>query len=126
MNANVGQLLRYGGTSALCALTNVAILVIADAGGLHYVAGTALSFAACVLLGYALHCTVTFAEAMSLTGLGRYTAAMLLNFPLSILALYLLHDLARLDMALAAPIATLSLIAYNFLSSRWAIRRKAA
>lgn len=118
--------LRFGATSVLCALLNIAILVAGDAAGWHYAFATGTSFAACVLVGYALHCRFTFAEAPSLTGLVRYTLAMALNLPLLLLSVWLLHHRLGLAMPWAAPLSTLIGFCYNFIASRWAIHQRPA
>ena len=61
----------------------------------------------------------------STIGFARYTAAMSLNYPLSIIAVWFFNQFLALPMVLAAPAATLVLTAYNFASSRWAITRRA-
>jgi putative flippase GtrA len=115
----------YGVIAAICAGLNLAALIAGDAIGLHYAVSTTVSFVACVIVGYSLHCRFTFATVPSLAGLARYTAAMALNYPLAIGAIWLFHDLLACPMILAAPASTLVLTVYNFLSSRWAMTRRA-
>jgi len=113
----------YGLIAGLCALINVAILVGGDRIGLHFAVSTTLSFVACVLLGYVLHCYFTFGEAVSRSGLAYYTLAMALNYPISLFGLWLLHEFMGAPMTVAAPALTFTLAAYNFVSSRWAVVR---
>jgi len=117
---------RFSVASASCALLNIAILIAGDAAQWHYAVSAAASFGVCVLVGYWLHCRFTFGEAPSLPGLGRYTAAMALNFPLLLLSVWALHDRLGLAMVWVAPLSTLIGFCYNFIASRWAIHRRLA
>jgi putative flippase GtrA len=117
---------RFGATSVLCALLNMAILIGGDAAHWHYAASTTASFVACVLTGYWLHCRFTFVQPLSLAGLARYTAAMAFNFPLLFGSVWLFHDRAGLSMFWVAPLSTVIGFCYNFLASRWAIHRRLA
>lgn len=117
------QLPMYGLIAGLCALINIAILIAGDRMGMHFAVSTALSFAACVVVGYALHCRFTFNAPASRSGLARYTLAMALNYPIALLGVWLVHEFLRTPMIVAAPVVTFALTAYNFVSSRWAIVR---
>jgi putative flippase GtrA len=112
--------------AALCAGLNIAILIAGEAAGLHYVFSTALSFAACICVGYAMHCRWTFEAEPTLAGLLRYTMAMSLNFPMSLAAVWLFYSALGLPMMLAAPSSTVMLTGINFALTRWAILPKGA
>jgi putative flippase GtrA len=58
---------------------------------------------------------------MTLAGLARYTAAMLLNLPLSIGGIWVLHGALRLPMWLASPLVTAFLFAWNYVATHWAV-----
>lgn len=115
----------YAIVAVICALTNVAVLVAGDWIGLHVVVSATASFAVCVIVGFLLHSRFTYREPVRLYRLWRYVAAMFLNYPLSILAVWLFNGVLALPMIVAAPCATAALTAYNFLSSRWAIASRA-
>ncbi len=117
---------RFGLVSLLCALLNIAILTIGERWGAHYVLLVFLSFALCVVIGYAAHARLSFARAMSPAGFVRYVLAMAMNIPVSLAALWLLRDVAAMPMLVAATLATLATIVYNYLSSRWAITQAGA
>ena len=51
----------------------------------------------------------------------RYLGAMAFNLPLSIMLLFLFHDLAHLPMIIASPLATIALFVANYFLSAWAI-----
>lgn len=119
---------RYVVVGALCAGLYNLIMIAADWLGAGHiskavliVASTTFAFVVNVLVGYVLHCRFTFSEPMSLRGLARYTAAMLLNLPLSIGGIWLLNGLARLPMWVASPLLTGFLFAWNYVATHWAV-----
>jgi putative flippase GtrA len=120
------NLFSYGMIAALCAGLHLAILVLGDAMGLHFALLVTLSFIACVIVGYFLHCRFTFEIAPTLPELGRYTVAMTANYPLTLACVWLAHDRFGMPMVIAAPLSTVLLTAYNFLSSRWAVAHSLA
>ena len=95
---------RYVLVGALCAGLYNLIMIAGDRLGVNFIASSTFAFVVNVLLGYTLHCRFTFSERMSLRGLARYTAAMLLTLPLSIGGVALLHGALRLPMWLASPL----------------------
>ena len=120
----IGRIGPYGLIAALCVVVNFVILVGGDRLGIHYVISTAVSFVVCVLIGYSLHSRFTYAAPRELSGLARYTGAMALNYPLSIVAVWFFTTVLSQPMVIAAPASTLVLTLYNFLSSHWAIAGK--
>lgn len=119
-----GRIGPYGLIAGLCAALNFVILVAGDRAGMRFVTSISISFVTCVLVGYLLHSRYTYTAAVDLAGLVRYTGAMALNYPLSILAVWVFSELLSLPMIVAAPASTLALTLYNFVSSRWAILGK--
>lgn len=115
------QLGPYVLIAALCAGLNICIMIAGDAAGLHYVISTALSFGVCVLTGYLLHCRWTFRTVPRKEAFARYTIAMSVNYPLSLVSVWALYDNAGLPMMVAAPLSTAIAVALNFALSRWAI-----
>ena len=85
---------RYVLVGALCAGLYNLIMIAGDALGVNFVASSVFAFVLNVAVGYTLHCRFTFSEPMTVRGLARYTAAMLLNLPLSIGGVWLLHGVA--------------------------------
>lgn len=115
------QIGPYGFVAGLCVIVNFLILVCGDKLGIHFIVSTTISFIVCIAIGYSLHSRFTFAVPASLRGLARYTLAMALNYPLSIVAVWFFYEFLAQPMIVAAPASTLVLTIYNFLSSRWAI-----
>lgn len=117
----LGQTAHYAAIAALCAALHFAVMMAGDALGVHYAVLVTLSFAACVVVGYLLHCRFSFGVAPQLPEFARYVAAMILNYPLTLLIIWLLHEAMGLSMLIAAPASTVLLTAYNFVSTRWAV-----
>lgn len=115
---------RYLTVGALCALVHNLIMIGGDLAGLHYVLATFLSFAVVTPLGYFLHCRFTFRKAHSLEGFLRFMAGIAVGYPLSLVLMILFCSGLRLPVAIAAPLATAILFAFNYLSAHWAIMRR--
>jgi len=114
--------LAYGLVSGLCLLLNNAVLILGDRVGLPVAVTVPLSFLLCGLAGYLLHSRISFRQPLNLRSLLRYGFAMSGNIPLAFAGLWLWHDLARLPMALAAPLATICILSINYLLVQWAVR----
>lgn len=114
------KLTRFTLVGALCALlANIAIILLVRAG-LGTVAAAVLAFVPVLVIGYALHAAFTFRRQPSPVSLGRYTLAMAANFPITVAALYVLRDLLKIPVTIAAPVTTLAIFLWNYLSSGWA------
>ena len=114
---------RFFTVGLVCALTHNAIMIGGDWAGLHYVASSFVSFGVVVALGYWLHSAWTFPGAQrSRMSFARYAVTMALNLPLSIAGMFVFVDLAGLAVAIAAPVVTVLLAAFNFIGGRWALR----
>ena len=116
--------LRYGLVGLLCAVTHNLIVIGGHDFGIHYVVSTLMSYVVVVLLGYFLHTFFTFSQPLSLVAFGRYSGAMVMNYPLSVMTMFLLVDIAKLGYPLASPISTVMLMGWNYFASRWAIAAK--
>jgi putative flippase GtrA len=115
--------LRFALVGLACALAHNAIVLGLDRWHVHYAVSSALSFAIVVVLGYALHVRFTFEHDARGASFWRYAAGMAANYPLTLGLLFLMCDFASWPVAVAAPLATIALIAWNFCASRWAIAR---
>jgi putative flippase GtrA len=116
---------RFFTVGLACAATHNAIMIGGDWAGLHYVASSLISFAVVVMLGFWLHSAWTFPGAQrSRMSFARYAGTMALNLPLSIGLMAVFVDLAHLPVALAAPLVTVLLAAFNFVAGRWALARR--
>ena len=116
------RLSRYTAVAIFCAALHNAILITMDAIDVHYVWCQAASAAVLLPTGYFLQGSVTFSTERSLRGFLRYSTALFTNFPVAIVSLWLLRDLFVLPMTIAAPVSTIILFAWNYLTSFWAFR----
>jgi putative flippase GtrA len=106
-----------------CALLHNAVMIGGDWFGWHYVVSSIVSFAIVVVVGYLLHSGWTYAGAeRGGTSFARYALVASGNLPLSIAAMFLLVDVLGLAVPLAAPLATVLLVLFNFAGNRWALR----
>jgi putative flippase GtrA len=112
---------RFVFVGAACATLNN-ILVIGLAGfGIHYFFSTALAFVPVLCVGYAVHTNFTFRSFASWPSFIRYTLAMLMNYPIWIIGLYVLCDLFGVSISRAAPTTTALVFSWNLVSTRWAL-----
>ena len=113
--------LAYPFVAGFCALLHNAIIIGLDQVGVHYAIASTISFFVVAASGYLLHCAITFRTRATLRSFLRYLGAMAFNLPLSIVALFLFHDVAGLPIVLASPLATVALFVVNYFLSAWAI-----
>ena len=113
--------LAYGAVSAICLALHNVVMIGGDRVGWPYFASILVSFTLSATTGYILHSIATFGEPLSMRRFLRYAFAMTTNIPLAFVAIWVWHDFAGLAMVWASPIATICMVAVNFLLSRWAI-----
>ena len=121
MRQHFARIPRYTLISFVCALLHNAVLIAADAAGLGIVACQAASAAVLLPVGFCLQSRYTFACERSWRGFACYSAALISNFPLALLVLWLSRDLAALPMWIAAPVSSIVLYCWNFATSIWAL-----
>ncbi len=113
--------LAYGAVSAICMILHNIIVIGGDQLNWPYSRSILISFGLVTTVGYALQSLLTFNQALNKRTYFRYVIAMSANIPLAFVALWVWHDVVRLAMIWASPIATFSMVAINLLLSRWAI-----
>lgn len=112
---------RYVIVGSTCAALHNAIMIGCDFLGIHYLISSMISYVIVVLCGYALHSRFTFEQSPSASSLFRYAAGMATNYPGSIVLMFVFCGLASQPVWVAAPLTTLLLFLWNFVTSRWAI-----
>jgi putative flippase GtrA len=112
----------YVAVAGFCALLHNVIIIGMDRVGVHYAFASIVSFFVVAATGFLLHCAITFRTRATLRSFVRYLGAMAFNLPLSIAALFLFHDVAKLPMLLASPVATVALFVINYFLSAWGPR----
>ncbi len=115
--------LRYLAVGATCAVVNNLLLIGIVLAGLDYLRGLFVVSIPMLAIGFALHCLITFEAKPRLGAFLRYSAAILINYPLWIGSLFLSCDVAHLPIYVASPLATLFLFLWNYLATHWAILR---
>jgi putative flippase GtrA len=112
---------RYLIVGGTCAVAHNVIMIGGDWLGGHYLLMSCVSFLLVTPLGYLLHSAFTFGERLSWIGLLRFASGIAIGFPISILSMVLLCTGLGLPVLIAAPIATLILFVWNYVTAHWAI-----
>ncbi|WP_420854274.1 GtrA family protein [Sphingopyxis granuli] len=117
----VRPFLAYSAVSAICMILHNIIVIGGDLLNWPYSCSILISFCLVTTIGYVLQSLLTFNQMLDKRIYFRYLVAMSANIPLAFVALWVWHDVVRLTMIWASPIATFSIVAINLLLSRWAI-----
>lgn len=125
MKTHYRQIPRYTFVAILCVLLHNSILIGMDALGANIFWCQTASAAVLLPVGFWLQSYVTFQCARSWGGFFRYSAALLTNFPVALVALWVTRDLLSLPMWAAAPFSSATLFCWNYLASSWALSRAA-
>ena len=112
---------RYAVVAGSCLLMHNAIMIAADRAGLSLLQAAITSFCIMVVTGYLLLSAFVFRGTRSWRGFARYTGAMAANFPVSTGITWFFLAPLHQSMAVAAPAATLIMVAVNYVASHWAI-----
>ncbi len=113
---------RYLVVGAVSAAANNVIMIAGDAAGMNYWAAVLLTFLV-VPPSYIAHTLWVFGVRASWAAFGRYVAGTISSFLVMVLAIGLLRGVLLLPMVVAAPIATIAMVLYNYLMTRWAVYR---
>lgn len=126
MNMHLRRIPRYTLVAIICALLHNGILIGMDALGANVLGCQTASAAVLLPVGFWLQSSVTFRCDRTLSGFLRYSGALLTNFPVALLLLWLTRDLLALPMWIAAPLSSAALFCWNYLTSSWALSRRPA
>lgn len=99
------------------------VMIVADSLHTALWLAVLLSFAAAVTIGYISHSLFTFKRPLSISVFIRYAIGMSLNIPLAFATTWFWYSWLEFSMPVAAPLASLCMLALNFLLSRWAISK---
>lgn len=114
---------RFYTVGLACALLHNAIIIGGDWAGLHYALSSLVSFATTVPFGYWLHSAWTFpGTERSPVTFARYTLTMAVNLPLFVAGMFVFADFLGMPVAIASPLVTVLVAAFNFIGGRWALR----
>ena len=112
---------RYTLVGAFCALSNYVIMLLNDAAGGHYLLGTVIAFIVVTPMAYVLHSWFTFAEPFSGKAFIRYVGGVATAYPIAAGLMIILCSGLRFSVAIAWPIVTVLIFAWNFLAAHWSI-----
>lgn len=118
---NPQTLWRYIIVGIACVVLNNAILIGGENLGIHYVISAIICFIFVGGLAYLAHANFTFDSKNSWTGYFRFLGAQSLGLILTIILLYILSEQFSFPIWIAAPVTTITIFVYQFLSTRWAI-----
>lgn len=111
----------YGAVAALCILLHNGVMIAGDRVGLSLWLSVLISFIVVSVTGYLLHGRITFRQPLDLGRYLRYALAMSANVPLAFITTWFWHEELGYEMTSAAPLASLCMLAMNFVLSRWAV-----
>lgn len=118
------QPIRYLASGGVCALANNILLIAGARAGVGIFELTLLSFVVIGTLGYITHVHFTFGQAPSRRSYVRFMAGIALGIPAAYLIVALLYEVLHMPMPIAAPLATVLMLVYNYLSARLTITRR--
>jgi putative flippase GtrA len=96
------------------------MVAVEQAGG-HYLIGTVIAFSVVTPAAYMLHSCFTFSEPARWQAFFRFALSIAATYPAVLLMLAVLCSGLGLSVAIAIPIATVILFAWNFVAAHWAI-----
>lgn len=111
---------RYLIVSGFCSLIHNIIMIWLDQLGFHFAFSQAVSAVVLLPTGYLLQEYLTFDSHRSWPGFLRYSLALISNYPVALIVLWILCDVLLLNMSWAAPISVFILFVWNYASSSWA------
>ena len=111
----------YVAVAGVCVVLHNAVLIIGDFLGIPLWLGVMISFGIVASVGYVLHGLFTFRQPLTVRRLAKYAVAMSANIPLAFVTTWFWNRVVGLPMALAAPLASVCMLAVNFVLGRWAI-----
>jgi putative flippase GtrA len=118
------QSLRYLVAGAVCAIANNGLFIAGARAGIGLFGLTLLSFLIVGTMGYIVHARFTFRQAPSVQTYAKFMVGVALGTPVAYIVLALLRIGAHMPMPVAAPVATVILLIYNFAIARLAIVRR--
>lgn len=126
MKTHLLRLPRYTSVAIFCALIHNFCLIVADRLGANIFWCQATSAAVLLPVGFWLQSHVTFRCERGWAGFMRYSLALITNFPVALLILWLTRDLLALSMWIAAPLSSVALFCWNYATSTWALGKSSS
>jgi putative flippase GtrA len=114
---------RYVAVGATCAILYNIMLIGTVALGVGHLWATVVVLPPIIIVGYSLHAAVTFETRFSAAAFLRYSLTILAGYPVWVVVLVLLADVAKLPIVIAAPLGTALMFGLNYVTVHWAILR---
>src|SRR5262245_45972109 len=111
---------RFVIVGALCALLSNAAVIGLVRSGFGTLSASLLAFGPVLITGYTLHSVFTFGTTPARLTFARYALATAANFPIWIAALYVFVDVLKIQVGIAAPVATALIFLWSYIAARWA------
>ena len=115
---------RYLAVGAVCALLNNVILIGGDSIGLHYSLSILLTFVIVLPASYLAHAWWTFRTPANWSAFARFLGGSLSSLVVASFAVWLFRGFLDLPMLVAAPLATVAMVLYNYAMAKWAVARR--
>ncbi len=115
------QISRYMSVGLICAMIQNLIMIVSGFTRLHYLPATLISVVVVAPVGYFLHCRYTFGQDRSVRSFLRFFGGFAVAYPFYLALIALFCSGFGWPVAIAAPLTTLILFAFNYLWARWAI-----
>lgn len=112
---------RFLVVGAICAALQNAVIIAGDFLHIHYAAAVTVAFVLALVTGFVLHNAYTFRTAPTARSFLKYAAGMSTNYPIYMLLMFVLCDLVHIRPAISGLIATVLMVGWNYVLSRWAI-----
>ncbi|MGE0423016.1 MAG: GtrA family protein [Reyranellaceae bacterium] len=113
----------YAGVSGLCLVMHNLWMIATDSLGMMLPLAVLSSFLLVNTAAYVLHSLISFRKEMGVAAWLRYLLAMSANIPLAWAAIWMWAEAVGLPMYWASPIASVCMIAINYMLARWTIGR---
>lgn len=107
--------------SGFCAATTQLLVFLGALLGFGYIKVFVASYFLVVLIGHGLLCFLHAAR-MTIPGLMKYFSGMLLNFPVSVLIMYIVVDLCGFHPLVGSTSGVIILFFYNYQVGKWSVR----
>jgi putative flippase GtrA len=117
-----GRTARYTLVGAICAVVNNILIIGGTFFCINYVVMSFVAFAFVTTFAYLMHTSFTFRERRSVRGLLRFSSGVATGFPLFILLMAIFCTGLGMPVAIATPLSTVVLYAWNYALAHWTIR----
>lgn len=107
--------------SMVCATSTQLFVFIGDILGFNYINVFIVAYVTVVMIGYSLLCLLHETN-KSFIGLFKYFCGMSMNFPVSIVVMYVAVDILGLHPLYGSLSGMALLFAYNYQIGKWSIR----